>query len=101
AHCKTEPVFAGLLFIGSEDFYLVSGFQLVSDRYQPAVDLGTYTLGAHFRVYFKGKIERSRPSGKFFEFSLGGKNENLVAEQVLPKIIYKLYGRDVILLKHF
>ena len=69
-----------MLRLGSENLYLVTALELVAQRHELVVDLGTDAMTAKESVYLECKIE-CRASGRHSLYlALGGEDEDFGRE---------------------
>ena len=95
---QLHPVPAGAFgVLGGDDLHNLPGLKLVVKAHDAAVDLGPGHGVAHGGVDGVGKVDGGGPGGEVDDLRVGGKDENLVGEEVHLQTADELPGLGVLL----
>src|SRR5690606_14614562 len=89
---KAQPILLGRLFVGSNDFDLVSILQGMTEWNQFVVYLGSDTGGTNVGVYLEGKVQCCSSVGQLNKCTFGCEDEYFIGKEVHLEVIQKIQG---------
>src|ERR1019366_6817957 len=92
AATDAQPVERGRSILGSNDFHDVGVLQFIVEGHHFAIDLSAYATMADLGMHSVGKVDGYRARRQIDDVTAGGKNENLVGEEIDLEIIDVFLG---------